>query len=226
MDDRFRYEHKYLISRQAAELLRCRLRCALRPDPNACQDGGYHVRSVYFDDTDFTAYREKLDGLKERSKLRIRCYNLDPGRLVLEKKERNGDLCRKLSQVIPRETARSMLAGGKSGGGSPLLEEFDALRVCAGLRPVVLVDYRRFAFTFPVSDVRVTLDCDLCTPVYSTDLFNTALACYPVFDDGEALLELKYSGAAPSFVLGLLEDIPKVKVAMSKYTRCLSMANG
>lgn len=219
---KFRQEHKYRISLRNLELLRHQLPCVLQRDAHAGPDGGYRIRSLYFDDRDYTALREKLDGVKERSKFRIRFYNFDESYIVLEKKERLGDLCRKSSQRVSREVAQRIVSGQRSGGGSPLLEEFDGL-VSGGLHPVVLVDYHRYAFSSPVSDTRVTLDSHLRSPIYSLDFFNPNLPEFPVFEEEEALVEVKFDEFAPPQVGMLLEGIPKVKLAVSKYARCLSM---
>ena len=75
MKDGFRHEHKYLISTQSAVLLKHRLRGVMDRDPYAGPTGQYTIRSLYFDDEKFTAYDEKLDGLRDRVKYRIRFYN-------------------------------------------------------------------------------------------------------------------------------------------------------
>lgn len=219
---KFRQEHKYRISLQNLALLRHKLRWTLRTDDHAGPDGGYWIRSLYFDDRDYTALREKLDGVKERSKYRLRYYNFDDSYIVLEKKERNGDLCRKSSQRVSREMAERIVAGQRSGGDAPLLLEFDAM-VSRGLHPVVIVDYHRYAYSHPISDTRVTLDSHLKSPIYSLDFFNKELACFPVFEEDEGLIEVKFDHFAPPNVTFLLEGIPKIKLAVSKFARCLSM---
>ena len=225
MSEKYRQEHKFLISRQSMDVLKYRLKSTLRTDSHADPDGSYWIRSLYFDDANRSAYREKLDGVKERCKLRIRYYNFDDSYIVLEKKERFGELCRKTSETISKDLAQTLIKGGSSGGGSPLLDEFDALRATRALRPIVIVDYQRYAFAYPYSDTRVTLDSQLCTPLFSTDFFNRDLICIPVFEKDEALIEYKYDTEDPKFVTALLEDVPKVKMAVSKYTKCLSMMN-
>ena len=55
-----RHEIKYIISLREAELLKYRLRALLRPDSHVRADGSYFIRSLYFDDTDYRAYHEKI----------------------------------------------------------------------------------------------------------------------------------------------------------------------
>lgn len=218
----FRQEHKYSVSVETAQFLKSLLPNILKRDPHSGPDHGYCIRSLYFDDPERTAYREKIAGIQERSKYRLRFYNFDPSYIVFEKKERFGDACRKSSARVSREIAEQLVRGECVFHDSPLLEEYEKLWH-SGLRPAVIVDYYRYAFLWPYSDVRVTLDCNLTTPVWSCDFFNPDLPCYPVYEDGEALLELKYNDAAPEFLENLLASIPKVKVANSKYTRCLAL---
>lgn len=223
MRDIFRNELKYSISTDSAELLRLQLQNILPTDPHADERGGYLIRSLYFDDPDFHAYREKLDGDKERSKLRLRFYNFDTSYLVLEKKERNGDLCRKTSLRVTREQAEALVRGEDLTDGASLAEEYHLLRLVRGLRPAVLVDYYRYAFYYPVSDVRITLDLNLSSPVWSGDFFSDRLPAYPVFDEGEALLEVKFNENIPDFLKRLLSSVPLQRTANSKFARCLSL---
>ena len=220
-----RQEHKYYISADSARLLCSQLGSLLRTDPHADPNGGYLIRSLYFDSVDYRAFREKIDGIKERSKYRLRFYNFDESFLVFEKKERDGDACRKISEEVSKGTALQLVRGERVDLPGPLLTEYNSLVDKEGLRPAVIVDYYRYAYAWPFSDVRVTLDCDLTTPLWEKDLFDPDLPHYPVYGEGEALLELKFNECVPDFLEGLLAGIPKIKVANSKYTRCMCMLN-
>lgn len=218
-----RHELKYVISTRSAVFLRQRLALALDPDPHAGPDGGYFIRSLYFDDTDWTAYRDKLDGVERRAKYRLRYYNFDESYLSFEKKEKLRDMTRKTAAAVSRDRALAMAAGGDPGETEdPLLLEFRA-RWNAGLRPRVLVDYDRFVFAHPAGNTRVTLDLNVRTSPCKTELFDRDLAMLPVLDRGEAVLEVKYDDFFPAFVGRLLEDVPKTRCAVSKYCRCLGI---
>lgn len=58
-----RHELKFLVSARSVLLLRQRLSRVMEPDPHAGPEGRYFIRSLYFDDMDYTAYREKLNGV-------------------------------------------------------------------------------------------------------------------------------------------------------------------
>ena len=218
-----RHEIKYIVSLFEAELLKRRLKTVLRPDPHAGPDGGYFIRSIYFDDPDFTAYREKLDGVKERTKYRIRFYNMDDRVIFLEKKSKDGDLTGKESARLTRARAEEFLRGGhgllKLTG---LPGELGRLRKGAW-KPVVIVDYDRWPFIYKDGNVRITIDADVRTCPYSTDCFNPRLLTVPVLDDGEAVLEVKYDAFLPAPARALIEGVRKQRCAVSKYTKCLSI---
>ena len=224
MADVCRHEIKYIISAREAELLKYRLRALLRPDGHVRSDGGYFIRSLYFDDIDYRAYHEKLSGIKERTKYRIRFYNMDDSLIMLEKKSKNGDLTGKESVRISRSLAESYITAGEElhHTESGLAREMARLRLGAW-KPVVLVDYTRYPLVYPTGNVRVTIDTDLRTAPFQTGLFDERLLTVPVLNDGEAVLEVKYDAFLPAPVRAILEGIPRERCAVSKYTKCLNI---
>ena len=108
MEKNFRHEYKYLISRQAADLLRLRLPHVMQPDRHAGPTGQYTIRSLYFDDLDFGAFYEKVSGVDNRTKFRIRCYNYEDKIFKLEKKEKKGHLTRKTAQTVSKADVISL----------------------------------------------------------------------------------------------------------------------
>ena len=69
---RFRHEKKHYITPADHAALRQRLGRVMQTDPNAGPGGTYTVHSLYFDDWQDTALREKLDGLPDTSSWRKR----------------------------------------------------------------------------------------------------------------------------------------------------------
>lgn len=67
----YRHELKYLISWADKAELTTRMSPVLKLDPHAT-NGGYFIRSLYFDDYWNTAYEEKDAGVLLRKKYRIR----------------------------------------------------------------------------------------------------------------------------------------------------------
>lgn len=220
----YRHEYKYRISNASAELLKRRLKAVLRSDKNAGPNGGYLIRSLYFDDMEYTAFNEKIAGVCDRAKYRLRCYNYDDSYIVFEKKERHGIYCRKQSAVVDLDTADAIIACNRAAmyrTKKPLLVEFATRCATSHFKPRVLLDYDRTAFTYPISDVRITLDLNLRSVPFKTDFFDDLCGMYPIYPDGEQLLEVKFNEFLPEFIGDLLADIPKTLIANSKYTLCL-----
>ena len=87
----YRHEIKHVISPGDAAAIRANLSAVARIDPHAKERGCYCIRSLYFDDPLDTALHEKLDGVNERRKFRIRYYNDDLSYIMLEcKMKRDG----------------------------------------------------------------------------------------------------------------------------------------
>lgn len=218
-----RHEIKFIISLFEAELLKRRLPTLLKPDPHARPDGGYFIRSVYFDDPDYSAYREKLDGVKERTKYRIRFYNMNDQVIYLEKKLKNGDMTGKESVRLSRRGAQAYLDGNEELRKLPgLAGELGRLRQGVW-KPSAIVDYDRWAFTYPTGNVRVTIDMNVRTAPFQTDAFDDRLLTVPVLESGEAVLEVKYDAFLPAPVRELLMGVTKQRCAVSKYTLCLGI---
>ena len=106
----FRHEVKHEISRHDMLILRQRLRTVMKPDSHAI-NGQYTIRSLYFDNLDDKALREKLDGVNIREKYRIRLYNNNPNLIHLERKFKHGGLGYKNSANLTPEQAQA-IAGG------------------------------------------------------------------------------------------------------------------
>lgn len=218
----FRFENKFEITLPAAMQLKSMLQGVLQADPHAGPDG-YLIHSIYFDDLDYHAYRDKVDGVRDRSKLRLRYYNSDESYIVFENKEKIGNLTRKTSMRVTSETARQLLAGKHvSNQRGQLLNLYHAL-LSSGLQPRVLVDYHRLPFVYPVSNVRITIDMDVKTAPFSLDLFNREQAMLPVLDPGTAVLEVKYDEFLPPYLAELLNTVPMTRIAVSKYVKCLGI---
>lgn len=146
---RFRHEKKHYITPADHAALRQRLGRVMQTDPNAGPGGTYTVHSLYFDDWQDTALREKLDGLPRREKFRIRYYNRELGYIKLEKKSKIRDLCLKESERIDLNQCQALAEGrieGLADGGGPLLAELCAKMRSRQLRARTCVCYRRDAY--------------------------------------------------------------------------------
>ena len=220
---KMRHEQKYYISQGDAYYLSTLLSRTMQRDKNADQYGEYHIRSLYFDDCFNSAMSDKLDGVKNRHKYRIRIYNYSDKVIRLERKSKHGDYISKLSCGISRDLAEQIIAGDPYGLETlnhPLLQDVYRMMTTKLLRPAVIVDYIREAYIHPCEETRVTLDKQLRTGYLSSDLFNPQLPTYPCLDQNQTILEIKYNRRFPEFILPITSSIPAQRSAISKYTLC------
>lgn len=219
----YRHELKYYIAQGDYTLLHLRLRRAMESDANAKTTGGeYFIRSLYFDDYNDGALRTKLDGTDTRDKYRIRIYNMRDDVIKLECKHKKESYIHKDSISLTRAECDLLLAGKYSfllKRSEPFARHMFGV-FAGGLRPVVLVDYVREPYVFPLEDVRVTFDKNIRTGYYSTDLFNPSVVTYPAVPDYDMVMEVKYNRYLSTYIRSLLQTGCAQQSAISKYCLC------
>ena len=213
MDPKYRHEWKHVLNTGDLLTLRQRLRAVMESDPHAI-DGKYYIRSLYFDNSDDKALREKIDGVNMREKFRIRLYNCDSSVIHLEKKSKRNGLGTKYSAVLTAEQAQKIVDGDIDW----MLELYCKMRY-QGMRPKTIVDYTREPFIFRPGNVRVTLDYDIRTGLGCTDFLNPDAVTIPA-GDAPILVEVKWDEFLPSIIRDLV-SIPDRRVgSFSKYAQC------
>lgn len=219
----YRHEYKHVINLLDYHTLRQRVKAVSRVDSNAGTDGRYHIRSLYFDNDNDKALREKLYGLPNREKFRIRLYNIDDACIRLEKKSKRNGLCNKQSTALTREQTQRILDGDlawMAESNEALMVEFYSKLRFQRLRPRTIVEYWREAYIFPYGNVRVTFDSDLRTGLYATGLFDTGIPTLSVGEPGVLLLEVKYDNFLPDIMRDLIQTNTRHTGAFSKYAAC------
>ena len=223
-----RHELKYHITPAELTVLRGVLAPVMQLDPNGNENHEYHIRSLYFDTINDDALEEKIAGVGNRKKYRIRIYNFSDKVIKLECKSKYGDLISKQSVSIPRELAEQLIAGDPDGlqrMRHPLLHDVYREMRTRLLRPAVIVDYVREAYIHQAEEVRITFDKQVRTGLYSVDMFNPQIPTYPVFDDPVEILEVKFDEFLPSYLQSILSGITAQRSAVSKYTWCRRYEN-
>ena len=223
-----RHELKYHITPAELSVLRSVLTPVMQLDPNGNENNEYHIRSLYFDTINDDALEEKIAGVGNRKKYRMRIYNFSDKVIKLECKSKYGDLISKQSVSIPRDLAEQLIAGDPDGlqrMRHPLLHDVYREMRTRLLRPVVIVDYIREAYIHPAQDVRITFDKQLRTGMYSNDMFNPMLPTFPVFDDPVEILEVKFNEFLPTYIQSLISGVTAQRSAVSKYTWCRRYEN-
>lgn len=221
MELRYRHEWKHEISYADLLAIRQRLRAVAESDPHA-QGGRYLIRSLYFDNLDDKALREKIDGVNLREKFRIRYYNGDTSVIHLEKKSRRAGLGTKFSAALSREEAQRIVNGNPDwmmDSGRPLVQELYCKMRWQGLRPKVIVEYTREPFIYRPGNVRVTFDYDIRTGLSCTDFLNPDCVTIPA-GDAPILLEVKWDAFLPNIIRDAVQTPGRHAEAFSKYAQC------
>ena len=219
---KLRHELKHSINPQDDLLLTSRLRKLFRHDTHADSHGSYRVSSLHFDTPYDKALRQKIDGVNQREKFRIRYYGSDTSFIRLEKKFKINGLCGKHSAKLTAEQARQILSGDIGfllDSGHPLLLELYSKMRGQLLAPKTIVTYDREAFLYEPGNVRITLDRNLRSGLASVDFLNPQLNHTSVHD-GLTVLEVKYDEFLPELVRMAVQLPNRQASAYSKYAVC------
>jgi hypothetical protein len=70
-----RFEFKYILKKSLSSLIKNEVKHFMHQDKFTKDNDYYLVRSLYFDNQECSNFNEKIDGLKNRHKFRIRTYS-------------------------------------------------------------------------------------------------------------------------------------------------------
>ena len=218
----YRHEWKHELNYLDLLSIRARLRAVAEPDPHAI-GGKYLIRSLYFDNPDDKALREKVDGVNMREKFRIRYYNGDTSLIHLEKKSKVNGLGTKYSAHLTAEEARRIVDGDidwmLDAADRPLVQELYCKMRYQRMRPKTIVDYTREPFIYGPGNVRVTFDYNIRTGLQSTDFLNPDTPTVPA-GDAPIILEVKWDAYLPDIIRDCVQTPGRRVTAFSKYAQC------
>lgn len=223
----YRNEWKYFISKWEAEALKRRLMPFMEYDSHAAE-GFYTIRSLYFDNYWGEAYEEKLMGVADRQKWRVRIYNYSDSRIVLERKKKWDSYIYKDSARITRAEFEKLMAGEYEfllTHREPLCREFYYECMVNLWRPKVIVDYEREPLIRDEGTVRITFDSDVRSALLGMDIFDPELPTLQVLDPEVLVLEVKFTEFLPELIRKLLPADGQEFAAISKYTLCCERAH-
>lgn len=204
----------------------------------ALQDATYTVWSLYFDTRNLDFYHEKLAGIRERIKVRVRAYDAitleNPVFLELKKKS-DSTITKRRSAVRYRDLTAALREGDverylfpiKSLRDAPAASrEFMHQIYRRGLAPVVIVAYEREAYVSRHEPwLRITLDKNLRSFVADGLSFD-AVAGRPVRAIGQdVILEVKTDFGIPLWLRLMLSRFDVNREALSKYGMCIDSLN-
>ncbi len=220
---KFRNELKYYLNKSDYINLSMRLKYLLQHDPHADEYGDYHIRSLYFDDMYNSAALDKLAGVDNRQKYRIRIYNKSDRRIMLERKDKKGSYIHKVTMPLSIGEYEDIIAGDPTvllSRHLPLANMMYVEMRVNRLAPVKIVDYTREAYVHHYQDVRITFDKQLASANFKGQLFGE-LFTIPA-DNYGIIMEIKFNDFLPQFIYEFLKVDNYSRQAISKYVICRS----
>lgn len=232
-----RYEFKYILSAEKREAVENDLFFFLDYDPFVESQPGhrYFVRSLYFDSPTFTAFHDKIDGVKSRYKFRARTYSDSPAEdvpLFLEIKGRHNNLVYKhrtpVGQTIDWRTISHAQVGyelQKHASPSTVADQFryDLLR--KSLRPVALIDYQRRPYISKYDpNFRITFDEQL-RATHTSQLFSNWSPAPRRILAGYTVVEVKFRHHLPAWFHQVIQAHELRRVSISKIVAGMERLN-
>ncbi|MCA8975151.1 MAG: polyphosphate polymerase domain-containing protein [Planctomycetes bacterium] len=224
-----RYEIKYSIPAASMRHLMPDLMRFLRPDPHSTESGFYKVASLYFDTPGLDCYRNKIDGLLFRRKLRIRIYPDAPNApAFVEIKQRINRTVQKRRLAMTLPDAYRLCSGDmrfelSEPDDQEVADEIHCLVRSLRLVPQNVISYTRQAWEgyFMDPGLRVTFDTMIRTRRASFDLEQPRreMLAYPA---GKAVMEVKANERVPHWLVTLLARHECNLDRISKYCHGIS----
>lgn len=218
----YRNELKYFVNPYQKAVISRKLDSFCQKDRYSDLAGGYLVSSLYFDDYTQSALMDKLSGIQDRRKFRIRVYNRQSDVIKLERKIKRGYMTEKTSLRISRKEYDALLdgdAGWLKIRDNEIAKDFYLNFQTRNLRPKVIVEYRRDAYIFSYGDVRITFDHHLMAGIFQKDLFAKRYMISAIPQD-QIILEVKYTGFFPAVIRNLIQIENLQWQSSSKYVKC------
>ena len=236
-----RLEYKYLVpSDLLPEVRRMVLPHVEMDCYSAIRPGHeYTVRSLYLDTSRRDFYDEKLAGVKERKKLRIRGYNeyCPTAPVFLEIKRKDGMAVVKHRSALSYQNLASFLATGDVEQYISAVPEDNEARDNArrflfyfhrqALRPTVGVIYEREAYFFKFDyRLRITFDKNLRghNNVALNSLFHETCVRHAL--PNHFILEIKTNSGFPTWIRLIISRLGLTQEALSKYVICTETCQG
>lgn len=219
----YRYEKKYLINKIQIEILKNNLSAIMQNDQNIKDEYGYFIRSIYFDDYKNTNYFQVLDGYNERQKYRIRYYDYDTNYIFLEKKSKMNSLGIKKKGVLTKSRANKLINSTKFKIDDELINELQYKMECNLYKPIIIIDYLRIAYVYPLNDIRITIDYNISCSNEIDKFFDKDINSIPILEKDKAILEVKYNDFLPNIIKYALNERSLEEISFSKYANGRAM---
>lgn len=218
----YRNELKFFVNTYQKNLMANKLANICQRDSFSDADGGYLVSSLYFDDYSNSAFYDKLNGVKDRKKFRLRVYNRQPDVIKLERKVKRAYASEKSHLQVSKSEYEALIRGDVSflrQKDDPVANDFFLTYRTKNLHPTVTSEYRREAFIYKYGDVRICFDYFLKAGAFRKGLFSNEHMISAIPHD-QIILEVKYTGYFPDVIRSIIQVHNLQWQSNSKYAKC------
>jgi hypothetical protein len=111
-----------------------------------------------------------------------------------------------------------------NGSADRLLWDEDLLKrdfaidiIRKGFMPKVIINYKRYAFTEPITNVRITFDEQITASDDFDNFFRQEGILIPVIQDNSHVVEVKFDNVLPAYIRKVIQSTQLNQQAFSKY---------
>tara|TARA_B100001093_G_scaffold199938_2_gene192126 strand:+ start:97 stop:852 length:756 start_codon:yes stop_codon:yes gene_type:complete len=226
-----RYEFKYIITNATSNAIEAEVKNFMQSDNYASQkiDNAYYVRSQYYDNDLSSHFYEKVDGMRDRYKYRIRTYGPNQSHenpIFLEKKGRKLERTFKQRYQIDHENLEIFYNPFEKEKLLQLYPNIDLIRefvfdsIRKSITPRIIVDYLRTPYVSNFdSNFRLTFDRSMTVTqtndnykLYQRTHTNLKVAA------GYTILEMKFFRRFPPWFHKIIQTYNLRRLSISKFS--------
>jgi SPX domain protein involved in polyphosphate accumulation len=224
-----RWEKKYLVNSAVADLLKGQIGFYIPKDKRTLEFP--YINSIYYDNSEWKCYKEQLDKVNPRFKVRFRQYEKNKdfsGKGFLEIKRKVDSLSVKdrfkiniqmLESLSDSPISSEILLPNKKFGIESLSEIYYKITsaiIKYNLEQVAEVTYFREAFENCEKTLRITFDSNLGFNSLQNKFAEPLTLSYRMPEDF-LVMEVKYAGRIPEWLSSLLKFNKLTNQHFSKY---------
>lgn len=220
---KYRHEYKYLCDKTQNMMLKMRAKGLLQADKYSKTKGYYYVRSLYFDTMDYQCCLENENGNDKRNKYRIRIYNGNCEKIVLERKSKERQMTSKISCPISEEVCRRLIGNQRV----PITEDMSQIQKkllleiqLKVMHPAIIVEYQRFPYVEKNGNVRITFDENISSSNEIEKFLDRRIIMRPILEAGQSIMEIKWDAFLPSYIKEHMQMETLQWGSFSKYYLC------
>ena len=234
-----RFEIKYQISLRERDIILQYISHFMELDSHVKNNYDYEVRTLYFDSRLRNFFYEKIDGIKNRVKLRIRYY---PGyqyngknQVFIELKRKKNQNVSKSRIIVPFEQVFNIINHNTYGAKAiydilsnqekSTLREVWYLNKKYHLQPLCVVCYKRQPYISKREKTfRLTFDTDVQIRNYNFDLSHGGGSKF-IVPRKNCIMELKFNNFIPNWAIKIIQGNNCMQDKISKYANGLTRMN-